>query len=158
MVANFYTDLNKAKAAEELVYNILCEKSKDYNFKWVGDQREYFYKGDILAIAQDGREIGIEVKNDSRIGETRNVLCEYKVFYWDSGTYGKGNMESDYDIYCIVSASTREIFIIDFHKLKEIYTKGFRKVIPHVDQDTYCYLLPLSIVEKYNALITTLQF
>ena len=158
MVANFFNDLNNARVAENLVYSTFGAKTKDYEFTQVGDKPAYYYKGDVIATAKDGREIGIEVKCDSRIGHTRNVLCEYKVFYYDSGTYGKGNMCSDYDIYTIVSYSTREIFVIDFKKLKEIYTKGYHKVIPHADQDTYCYLVPLSMVEASGALITTIGF
>jgi hypothetical protein len=42
------------------------------------------------------------------------VLCEEEIFYKDGGYFGKGNMKSNYDIYCIVSQSERKIYVIDF--------------------------------------------
>lgn len=82
MLTNFYSDLNKARAAERLTLNTLAALTKDFVFEFVGDQREYFYKGDILATdCRTGKQYFIEVKDDSRIHETRNILCEYEVYY-----------------------------------------------------------------------------
>lgn len=77
--------------------------TKKYTFEDVSNNREYFYKGDIKATSSTGKEIFIEVKDDSRIAESKNVLCEYEVYYKESNYYGKGNMKSNYDIYCVVS-------------------------------------------------------
>ena len=158
MVFNFYDDLNNARAAENIVKNTFAALSSNYTFENVADQREYFYKGDIRATAADGRQIYIEVKDDSRIADTGNVLCEYEVYYKDYGHFGKGNMQSDYDIYCVVSQAERKIYVIDFSILQANYKKGQHKVIYHWDQDTYCYLLPVSTIKKLGGLITVVNY
>ena len=158
MVRDFYSDLEKAKSAESLVANVFSSLTNDYTFEEVGDQREYFYRGDIKATTADGREVFIEVKNDSRIAETHNVLCEEEVFYKEGGYFGKGNMKSNYDIYCVVSQQDKKIYVIDFPILKANYRKGEFKVIHHYDQATYCYLLPLGTIKKLGGLITTIEY
>ena len=92
MLGNFYQDLAKARGAERLVRETFAALTNDYTFEDVSNEREYFYRGDIKAIAADGREIFIEVKDDSRIQETHNVLCETAIYYYERGEYGKGNM------------------------------------------------------------------
>ena len=57
-------------------------------------------------------------------------------------------MESDYDIYTIVSESERKIYVLDFKELKRIYRRGEFKQINHPAQITYCYLLPLGLAKK----------
>lgn len=83
----------------------IFEASTDkYTFEDVSDLPQYYHKGDIKATClEDGREIFIEVKDDSRIHQTKNILCEDEVYYKDADYWAPGNMESDYDIYVIVS-------------------------------------------------------
>lgn len=158
MLDNFYTDLEKAKKAEQIVKDTFAALTKKYTFEDVSNNREYFYKGDIKATSSTGKEIFIEVKDDSRIAESKNVLCEYEVYYKESNYYGKGNMKANYDIYCVVSQSERKIYVIDFSILKQIYKKGEHKVIDHYNQTTYCYLLSLGTIKKYGGLIDTIEF
>ena len=158
MVFNFFEDLNKARAAENIVKDTFASLTTGYTFENVANDRQYFYKGDIKATAADGREIFIEVKDDSRIADTGNVLCEYAVYYKDGGYFGKGNMESEYDIYCVVSQSERKIYVIDFDILQANYKSGYHKIIYHFDQDTYCYLLSLSVIKKLGGLIAIIDY
>lgn len=158
MVFNFFDDLNKARVAESIVLDTFSQLTTGYSFENVANERKYFYKGDIKAIAADGREIFIEVKDDSRIADTGNVLCEYEVYYKESGTFGKGNMKSDYDIYCVVSQSEQKIYVIDFDTLQANYKKGQHKIIRHYDQDTYCYLLPIDTIKKLGGLIAVVDY
>ena len=109
MILNFYSDLAKAKGAENIVRETFSQLASGYTFEDCSNDKECYYRGDIRAIAPDGREIYIEVKDDSRIHETHNVLCEYEVYYKESDYYGKGNMKSNYDIYCVVSQQERKI-------------------------------------------------
>lgn len=86
-----------------MVADTFASLTDNYTFENVAGIKEYRYKGDIKATNKaTGKEIFIEVKNDSRIADTYNVLCEEKVWY-HRGYYGKGNMESETNIYCIVS-------------------------------------------------------
>ncbi len=159
MLENFEKDLAIGKRAEDVVLHTFAALSDDYAFEDVSGIQEYYYKGDIKATDKFGREIFIEVKNDSRIHKTGNILCEEEVYYRYYDYYGKGNMSANYDIYCVVSEQARKIYVIDFDILKEIYTKGEFKVIEHSAQTTYCYLLDVDTIaakgriNRYNKLL-----
>lgn len=160
MVKNFNEDLAAAKEAERLVEMYFRIMGSDkYEFRNVSEDADYYYIGDLLAFDADGRRLGIEVKDDSRIAETGNVLCEESVYYIHGDYEGKGNMQSKYDIYCIVSKSEKKIYIIDFKKLKKIYKAfGILKEIPHEDQITYCYLVPLWVIKQQGAFIAEIDY
>lgn len=158
MVSNFYSDLAQAREAEYIVLDAFNAMTDKYNFVAVGDNPAYYYKGDILAIGEDGREIGIEVKDDSRIADTHNVLCEEEVYYKSCDYYGKGNMQSDYDIYCVVSRQEQKIYVIDFDILRANYRKGEFREIRHPQQTTYCYLLNIGIIQRLGGLIATIHY
>ncbi len=160
MVKQFYEDLVAAKEAERLVemyFRLLADQT--YDFRNVSEDPDYYYKGDLLALDSTGREIGIEIKDDSRIAETGNILCEESVYYIDSGYEGKGNMSCDYDIYCIVSKTEKKIYILDFKKLRKIYKVfGIAKEIPHSDQITYCFLVPLWVAKKQGCFVAEIDY
>ena len=159
MVDNFYSDLRAARGAELLVKEVLSQLTDAYTFEDVSNKREYFYKGDILAIERaTGKRVFIEVKDDSCIARTRNVLCEENVLYYDTNTIEKGNMGANYDIYCVVSQQERKIYVIDFATLQRNYKKGIYKVIPHPTQTTYCYLCSLHQVAEWGAGICTIDY
>lgn len=158
MVSTFYYDLNEAKKAEHLVCSLLSSSTTQYTFRAVGDEPQFYHKGDIEARAQDGSLFYIEVKNDSRIGETHNILCEEAVYYKREGIKVKGNMYSDYEIYCILSESEQKIYFIDFKELRKIYRFGRAREIEHPEQITYCYLLPLSFLEKSDGLLGVINY
>lgn len=158
MIKDFFKDLQAAKPAEQLVLNTLANLATGVTFEDVSNVKEYYYKGDILATTANGKQYFLEVKNDSRIADTGNVLCEYQNFIKDGGYYIKGNMYGNCDYFCIVSQQQRKIYIIDFSILQANYTKGYHKVIPHYDQDTYCYLLPLAQVRALGGMVAELEY
>ena len=159
MLESFYRDLNNAKGAEQIVLNTFSALSDRYTFQDVSNIKEYYYRGDILAVDKcTGREVAIEVKDDSRIADTRNILCEDEVYY-KSGCYSKrGNMHSNSDVYTIVSKAEQRIYVIDFKALKANYKRGEFKVIYHAQQDTYCYLLPLATLKRAGGLIAIVDY
>lgn len=158
MIINFDRDLEIGKRAEQIVYNTFSSLAIGYKFYDVSNIQQYRYKGDILAIADDGRQIFIEVKNDSRIADTGNILCEEEVFMKDGGYYTKGNMHCDSDIYCVVSEQEHKIYILDFKKLKAHYKKGEFKQIEHPQQFSICYLLPIGVAKQHKAIIDVIEF
>lgn len=157
MIKQFYTDLKNAKAAEELVRDTLASLAPGMKFKCVGDQPEYYHKGDIIAYGED-RMYFIEVKDDSRIADTGNVLCEERVFFREGNYFQKGFMYSDYEIFCVVSQPERKMYFIDFNVLKQIYKKGEYKEIHHPQQYSECYLLELCRIKQYGALIKVIDY
>lgn len=159
MLRDFFKDLEAAKPAEQLVLNTLASLATGWDFVDVSNLKECRYKGDIKAINKlTSQEVFLEVKNDSRIADTGNILCEYQNYIKDGAYFIKGNMLSDYDYYCIVSQQQRKIYIIDFSILKANYTKGTHKVIYHYDQDTWCYLLPLGVLKSLGGLVAVLDY
>lgn len=158
MVSNFWSDLAQARKAEDLVRELFSSLTDKYTFIDVGSQREYFKKGDIKAVAADGREIFIEVKNDSRIADTHNLLCEESNYYFATGEEIDGNFYSDYEIYCVVSAAERKVYVMDFSILKKHYKSGTFKDIHHREQICYCYLCPLAAVRSWGAMIAEVDY
>ena len=158
MLNDFKADLELGREAEYLVKEILSGLTADYTFEAIGDQKEYYYKGDIRATGADGKEFYIEVKNDSCIAKSGNILCEEENYIKDSGRMIKGNMHCGSDIYCIVSQAERKIYLLDFKRLQEIYQKGEYKVINHQEQVTYCYLLPLHRAKQWGAWFKTITW
>ena len=159
MDTEFQRDLEAARGAEILVRDVFSRLTDDYTFEDVAAERSFFYRGDIRAIRKvDGKEIYIEVKDDSRIADTGRILCEEEVYFKYIDYYSAGNMQSDYDIYCVVSQSERKIYILDFKVLQKVYTKGEFKVIPHSKTDTYCYLLDICEARRLGALIQVLEY
>lgn len=158
MVTNFWEDLRQAQKAEDLVREVFSRLTSNYSFADVSGQKEYYHKGDIKATAADGREIFIEVKNDSRIAQTHNLLCEEECYYYATGSYIKGNFHSNYQIYCVVSQEERKIYVMDFSKLKAHYRSGCFKQINHAEQITYCYLCSLDSVRSWGAMIAEIEY
>ena len=160
MLKDFKKDLEVAHEAERLVqmyFTLLGHQ--DYTFKNVSADPEYYYKGDIQATDSSNRRIYIEVKDDSRIADTGNVLCEDQVYYKDGDYFGRGNMQGDSDIYCVVSRVEKKIYVMDFKVLKEIYKPfGVYKEIEHTDQTTHAYLLPLWVIKQRGAFIAEVDY
>lgn len=152
MVKNFYRDLENSYESVEQVINTLQPLTFDYVFYPTG--LEYQHKGDIGVLDLSNSKVHyIEVKDDSRIAQTHNVLCEEAVYYHESDTEVKGNMYSDYEYYCVVSQQEQKLYIIDFKGLKKIYRNYTRKLIPHEEQTTIAFLVPLGDLRKQNMII-----
>lgn len=160
MLTNFAIDYKKGRRAEELVLDVFSSLSLDYDFEDVSAFRELYYCGDIKAVNRTtGKEVFIEVKNDGRIADTGNVLCETGVYFKKYGYYGRGNMSSNCDILVVVSEQASRIYVMDFKVVKEIYRKfGLYKEIEHKEQITECYLLELGRIKQFKGLIATIDY
>lgn len=155
----FKKDLAEAKAAEKIVLDTFSSLATGYTFTDVSADSSCYYRGDIKAVAADGTEIFIEVKNDNRIADTGRILCEEEVYYYENDYYSKGNMSCNSDYFCIVSQSERRIYVLDFKKLKEIYKRyGEYKIIKHAFQESYVYLLDLCWAKSKGALIHKITY
>ena len=159
MMKEFYEDLANAKAAEKIVRDTLASLTTNYTFEDVSDDPQCYYKGDIRVVG-DNKEFYIEVKNDSRIADTGNILCEEEVYYKDDNRFAPGNMHCTSDYYCVVSMQERKIYVLDFQVLKSIYRKYASdfKIIRHRDQDTHAYLLEICRAKQFGALLYKLNF
>ena len=159
-MSQFREDLEAAKPAERLVLQLLQSNNPRYTFVDVSDDCSYYHKGDIKAISKEYPvELFIEVKNDSRIADTKRVLCEEEVLIYETGEQRIGNMYNDCDFYCVVSESERCVYVFNFKKLQEIYKNfGEWKVIKHKEQESLCYLVNLGYCKRKGALIHKLNY
>lgn len=156
MVSNFKKDLAAAKEAEQIVKEAIA--AANYEVLDVSEQRQYYHTGDLKIILPNGERY-VEVKDDSRIADTQNILCEEEVYYKETNQFVKGNMYSNYDIYAVVSKQQRMIYFFDFKRLKEIYKKyGMYKIINHPEQYSECYLLELCRAKQFGALIAKINY
>lgn len=155
----FGYDLQQARDAEQLVCRTLAQKDKSWNFEWVGDDAACFHMGDIRATdTYSGFSYYIEVKDDRRIADTGNILCEWKKYFYDTGETRRGNIKNDYDYYCIVSQQDRRIYVLDGIILRKYYQCGEMISIYHDNDITYAYLLPLSFIQKKGGLLHTITY
>ena len=158
-VQNFFSDLAEAKKTEELVRNVFGEMTDEYEFEDVSNERQFFHRGDIRAIHKaTGKEVFIEVKDDSRIHNSKNILCEEEVYFKENDYWQKGCMHSNYDIYVVVSRKIHKIYVIDFKKLRQFYKDGEFKKVDHAAQTTYCYLYPLGDAGARGAIISAFHY
>lgn len=156
MATNFERDLAAAKDAEQIVKRVIA--AANYEVFDVSEDPQCYHKGDLLVKTLDGERY-VEVKDDSRIADTGNILCEEEVYYKENDITVKGNMYSDYDIYAVVSKKERKIYFFDFKKLKEIYKKyGTPKIIAHPAQESFCFLLEKCRARQFGALIKVVEY
>ena len=159
MVKEFERDLAIGKEAEEIVMDVVSALRSDLTLVDISGDFRYYHTGDIAAIDKKNNKIYfIEVKNDSRIADTGNVLCEEEVYYKKKDYYGKGNMYSNADVFAIVSKQNQKIYFIDFKVLKKNYTKGTYKKIEHPAQDTHCFLCDLGRIKQWGGLIDEINY
>lgn len=156
MVTQFRKDLEEAKGAERIVYNYLKKNFPKCIIENVSDIPYFYYLGDIRLITTEGKKLHIEVKNDSCIASTHNILCELAVEYEDYTS--AGNMECNTDIYAVVSQSENKIYFLDFKKLKALTKYAPQRVIAHPEQRTICKLVSLDSAARTGALLAVINY
>jgi hypothetical protein len=164
MASNFKKDLAKAKIGERTVLEVLRNTTDEWYFSDVSDDASCYYKGDIEAWDIIQGSFFIDVKMDSRIADTGNVLCEHKVYSYNKNEYLKGNMQSDYDALAVISVTAQKIWIIDFDVLKKHYKEGKHYVKDHYDdygnlaQKTIGTLCSLEKIKKWGGLLCSIEY
>ena len=145
-LTQFYKDMEAAKPAEQLVYNLLS--SSGYKVEDVSDIKEYRYLGDIKLVTSKGVTFFIDIKDDKRIAETGNFLFEEEVYLKDIDDFIPGDMKKHYDILAVVSQEEQKIYYLDFHIVKQKYKQGEFIRVKHPTQDTYGYLCSIGLVKR----------
>ena len=158
MLDNFQRDLAIGKKGEDIVLQVFSSLDSERTYERVADNPLYFHKGDIKVTDKSGNVRYIEVKNDSVIHNTGNVLCEEEVYYKKHYYSRDGFMYSDYDIYAVVSEQQREIYVFNFECLKQNYRKGSFKIIEWPQQMSYVYLLDINEIDRLGGLIAVVSY
>lgn len=153
----FEKDLEQGERGEQVVLNYL--RSKGYQVEDVSDKPQDYYNGDLLITLPTGEQRYIEVKNDTCIGSTGRILCEEEVYSKTGGYYKPGFMYNNYDIYVVVSEDTRQLYFLDFAKLKAIYKKyGQFKYFNYPTQSSDTYLVDLCRASQFGALLAKVKY
>ena len=157
--SNFKADLLKSKEAEKIALDVLTHTTEDKCFNDVADIQEFWHKGDILVFDRN-REFDcfIDVKDDSRIADTHNILCEERVYYRKQKKFKQGFMYSEYDYLDIVSKKESKIYIIDFKKLQKHYKEGKSMCLQYSWQYSDIFLYPLEKAYKYNMVVAEIDY
>ena len=180
MFDKFKTDLKNAKVAEKIVKDVLDNMTDDYFFQDVSEKKECWHLGDIKVnysyytycdrlsfdcnpLSYDEYEkykydYYIDVKDDSRIGDTRNILCEEQVYFRNTDTSVKGYMYSGYDYLAVVSKKENKIYILDFHLLQKHYKQGRKIRINHREQYNDVYLYSLDKAKDNGILMAVIEY
>lgn len=162
MVKGFYDDLKAAKKGESIVLNVLKSITTDYEFDDVSNDKTYWHIGDISVYdnAWDCHYY-IDVKDDSCISYTGNILAEHRVWYKDSG-WEKGFMQTAcYDYVAYLSQADKKIYILDFPLWKKHYQNVFKKhkYIPHGgEQTTDAYLMSLNKAKELGIVLYEIDY
>ena len=153
----FEKDLQQGKDGEQVVLQYL--QKTGYSVEDVSGKRQDYHKGDLLITLPTGQTRYIEVKNDTVIGSSGNILCEEEVYYKDRDYLAPGFMYRDYDIYAIVSEDTRKIYFFDFSKLKEIYQRfGEYDRLDYPHQYSDVFYLPIHRAKQFGAFIAKVEY
>lgn len=157
--STFKHDAAAALPGELKTMEVLASLTNDYTFTHIDNQRVLGKKGDIKAVDnKSGKTYYIEVKNDSRIAETGNVLCEYQKYFADTNTYKPGCMSYDYEVFIVNSIKNHYLYVIDFSKLRTFYFTGRYVEIRYPDETTYGYLVKLDEIKRRGALMNVIQY
>lgn len=162
MVKGFYEDLAKAKKGEAIVLEVLSNATTDYDFNDVSNDQQYFHRGDIECYDNFWFvHYYIDVKDDSCVSYTGNILAEHRVWYRSSG-WKEGFMQSaNYDYVAYLSQPDNKIYMLDFEAWKKNYRKHFKKHIniPHGgEQTTDGYLMSLKEARELGIIIAEIDY
>ena len=159
-MSQFQIDLNEAARVERLACEVFQSLTNEYTIENVRNNPWYYTKGDLIARAADGREYFLEIKGDTRIGQTGNVFCEEMNYWRWQGEYTDGNMYSDYQYYCVVCEEKRVIYVMDFKIIQKHYNKhGYEyKEVNHKDNISYGYLFPLTEVKRLGGMVEEVRY
>lgn len=163
MVKGFYEDLAIAKKGERIVLEVLQNFNNDaYEFTDVSNEKEYWHRGDIECYDDDWLcSYYIDVKDDSCISYTGNLLAEHRVWYKGSG-WKEGFMQNaTYDYVAYLSQADKKIYMLDFEAWKKQYRKVFKKHIniPHGgNQTTDAFLMPLNDARKLGIVVAEIDY
>ena len=164
-------DMAESRYDEKMVELVLADILKDWDFKQVGTDKEFYKKGDILAVDTEGKTHLLEVKTDSRwCGKkgTNNLFSEqYVRFYDDDKLRTRDGFMRDGE-YSTIFWNNREmqrLLVCDFRRWKSVYTfanYGRTKVIHHpeyrIPSTSIGYLNPIETLKESGVLRGLIEY
>ena len=148
---DFQHNVKVSLKAENIARELIEQLTLD-NLVSVRNEPEFYHIGDLLN--QSGE--GYDVKDDGVIHGTGNVFCEVRKRWKKSGQITDGwMMNGEYTYLVVLDQIDKNIYILDFARLKKIYrSEGFWRY--HVDMtDNYTDGICVSLYKckKFGALL-----
>lgn len=127
MFTDFLRDLQKAQTGENIVCDVLSKLlgEDDYTINNVALDEQFYYKGDIAVTDSWGDTVYIDVKDDSCICNTGNILAEHRVWIRGKGWVDGFMQKAQYDYVAYLSQPDKKIYILDFALWKKYYKTVF---------------------------------
>ena len=127
---DFKNDIAIAAKAERILFDCIdAELGLNYDVQLKTDDEAWFKRGDVAILDYNGKDIGIDAKDDGVCYRTGNIFVEeyidWRYYYTD------GWIKAKYDVLAVVSQQDSKIYFIDFARLKKEYKQlRFRANVP----------------------------
>lgn len=146
---NVIEDAELAREPEEKAIEILSLAFDKASFENLHDKPEFWHRGDVK-MTFNGHEAYGDIKDESCVHYTKNIFCEnYKYFHKTPNKKSNGWMRaSRYDLVFIFDDIDKNIYVLDFRKLKKVYEDYPLKRSKLSDCNAYGNCVPLSECRK----------
>lgn len=163
MFKDFLSDLKKAQVGENIVCNVLSQLlgEDDYTISNVALDKQLYDKGDISVTDSWGDTVYIDVKDDSCICDTGNILAEHRVWFKGKGWLDGFMQKAQYNYVAYLSRADQKIYMLDFSLWKKYYKKVFKRhlYIDHNgEQTTDGYLMSLNKARELGIVIAEIIY
>ena len=136
---DFNNDVAIAAKAERILFDCVdAELGLNYDVQLKTDDSAWWKRGDVAIIDYEGKDIGIDAKDDGVCYRTGNIFVEQ---YIDRGYYYEdGWIKAKYDVVAIVSQEDSKIYFIDFTRLQKEYKQlRFKANVPSYFKNHTCW-------------------
>ena len=157
---NMQHDMEIAEKAERILFDVIdAELGLDYDVIYTAKEKEWRKRGDVAIMDYNGKDIGLDAKDDGVCYRTGNIFVEE---YIDRGYYYEdGWIKAKYDVLAVVSQQDSKIYFIDFPRLKKEYRQlRFRFNVPSEFKNHTCYgsLVKLSKLRKCGLMLAEVKY
>ena len=127
---DFGNDIAIAAQAEHILFDCVdAELGLNYDVQLKTDDAAWYKRGDVAILDYNGKDIGIDAKDDGVCYRTGNIFVEeyidWRYYYTD------GWIKAQYDVLAVVSQEDCKIYFIDFPRLQKEYKQlRFRANVP----------------------------
>ena len=140
----------KVSFKAENIAKALLEELTHESFYSVRNDPAFYHIGDLITI--DGK--GWDVKDDGVINRSGNVFCEVRKHWNDGSTTDGWMLNGEYTYLVVLDQVGRNIYVLDFARLKKIYKTGiFKSNINMGDNRTDGYTISLYRCKKEGVLV-----
>lgn len=157
---NMQHDMAIAEKAERILLDVIdSELGLDYDVVYTAQEKEWRKRGDVAIMDYNGKDIGLDAKDDGVCYRTGNIFVEEVIdrgYYWEDGW-----IKAKYDVLAVVSQQDSKIYFIDFPRLKKEY-KRLRHAfdVPSKFKNHTCYgsLVRINKLREKGLLIAEVEY